>query len=118
MSCETITQKITVLAPDLSADVSQDDLDCLIEMAETITPTVIEKKYFDYLVALYVCHLLVLRTRGGQGGSVTNLKEGNLAMSFGSTGKKDSLESTSYGELYKYWKDRILFFYRSRIRID
>ena len=74
-----------------------------IGMAERrVNKTVFGDKADD-AVCLMTAHLLTLGSRGGQGGTVTSEKVGDLSRSYSSASKGDdsnSLDSTSYGQMF------------------
>ena len=73
-----------------------------IDMAERRVNRTIFGDKADDAVCLMSAHLLTMGSRGGQGGSVTSEKVGDLSRGYssGSADKKGPHGSTSYGEMY------------------
>lgn len=89
-----------------------DRLDVLIEMASFRVSRGHFGKSYVYALSLMVAHKAALEARGseGNGGAVTSVREGDIAVSYannGSSSNDGDLASTSYGQEY-------LALYRSR----
>ena len=98
----TITAILSSIAPQFDSNVNRDDH---ISLAELRTNETCYGNKYNYAVALRAAHTLTLSdiqnsSGSGSAGAITSKKEGDLSISFGSTGGSiDSyLGLTSYGK--------------------
>lgn len=109
MPITTAKEIILVRVPSTTDDTRLDDH---IALAETILDETFFKSKYQYAISLQVLHWYALNARGGGssenasgiGGPVTNLKEGDLSISYGfssagdRTSVEDDLSQTTYGK--------------------
>ena len=95
-SAFTVTQIITLRAPSYASDARLPDFITLSE--ESTSDTAFGDSY-NNAVALRVMHWLALeeQARAGVGGAVTQVKTGDLSMSFANSVSGGDLLQTSYG---------------------
>ena len=95
----TASQIFDAIAPDYASDPRKTTF---LTLARTRTNTCIFGDNTEEAVALRAAHMITLASRGsgGEAGSVSSKREGDLAISYGrngSTNAVDDLHQTNYG---------------------
>lgn len=112
----TIIEILRAIAPEF-ANKTDIELQVFINLAELrVSHTVfgvVGSDKRNFAVALMAAHIMSLTTRDGNGGAITSLREGDLAVSFNAGSDINSLMSTSYGMQYKQLMDENIFYART-----
>ena len=91
----TTLQIIEVKCPGLYADAGRD---IYIETAEGRISRCYYRENYNFAVALQACHDYTMDQRGGDSGTVSSKKEGDLSVSYSSISTDGSdLDQTSFG---------------------
>lgn len=106
----TPSELLEIIAPDLSTLPNKDGA---LLIAESQAP---ECKNRDLAIAYLTAHILASSKTNGAG-AVSGMSEGALSLSFATSGKDNSLSSTSYGNEYLRLTSACIFTARTRIEI-
>lgn len=92
----TISQIFDAIAPVYATDA---DKNLFIELAESLTSSSCFGTKYNLAVALRAAHLITVRDRQGISGPISNLREGDIQVYYGSILDtwKSNLHQTSYG---------------------
>ena len=104
----TVDELLSTIAPDL---VTLPNKDGAIYIADSQAP---QCKNRDLAVAYLAAHILATSKTNGAG-AVSGMSEGSLSLSFATSGKDNSLSSTSYGNEYLRLTSACIFTARTRI---
>jgi hypothetical protein len=103
----TVKQILDVLAPEFK-NYPEPDKDSVITIATLRLSASHFGEVFNQAVALLTAHLLTIAQRNGNAGPQTSVREGDLAIGYGSSGMS-RLDVTSYGtELMRLIRERTL----------
>lgn len=92
----TAAELLPIIAPEIDAS-SPQSIGALA-MAETEVGLSFEAEFRNKLVAYKAAHIITLSNRGGAGGAVNALREGELTIAYDNRSSGSALSLTSYGQ--------------------
>ena len=95
----TPAELLPAIAPEI--DPASPQAVALLAIADAEVGSHLESPLRDTLVAYKAAHIITLSNRGGAGGAVNALREGELTIAYDNGGMMDDLSLTAYGKRFK-----------------